>query len=126
MLYLITPPPVLLGLFVSFPIGVGTKEHGIKMLFASRRPPKLPIHCISVMESESRLVPAPKVPIAGKATSDLRSDIPISSGPSNIEDIRQPRSDEIEIWRILHIASNCDTVYSGRKGVVETLMRRGL
>jgi len=74
-------------------------------------------------------------PFAGIALTDLRSDIPITyltkfyeheEDLTGIESIKQPVSDEIFIWRILHVASNCDYVYSGRNNWVQALIDRGL
>lgn len=69
-------------------------------------------------------------PFAGLALTDHRSDIPLTylgnHNTGDIESIRQPVSDEITIWRVLHIASNCNYVYSGRNNWVQALIDRGL
>lgn len=70
-------------------------------------------------------------PFAGLALTTHTADIPLSylnyqHDNANIESIKQPVSDEIVIWRILHIASNCDYVYSGRNNWVQALIDRGL
>ena len=73
--------------------------------------------------------------LAGFATSDLRSDIPITSmdhgglGASyrTIESYyRRTKSNKISKWKILYMQSNCDTVMSGRSFVIEKLIERGL
>lgn len=64
---------------------------------------------------------------AGLALTDPQSDIPLSYG--NIHDIFQPKSNEIKVWRILHIASNCKPgvhVQSSRNRWVEALRDRNL
>lgn len=63
---------------------------------------------------------------AGLATLNLNSDIPMRV--STLRSAFQPRSKNIKIWRILHVASNCRDggVQSDRNHLVEVLTERGL
>mmetsp|Transcript_15322 Transcript_15322/g.27895 ORF Transcript_15322/g.27895 Transcript_15322/m.27895 type:complete len:369 (-) Transcript_15322:359-1465(-) len=105
--------------------------------------PKLPNTVYISRESPSRgrsHVLDSKGKHAGLAIMDLRSDIPVSilpetsevnaatmrTGRVGIESIHEPMSSEIFIWRILHVASNCESVTSGRNRWIEALIKRGL
>lgn len=66
-----------------------------------------------------------KKKVAGLATVDLSSDIPLAY-ISSLRYIYKPKSEEIKIYRIAHFASNCDNVQSNRNSVVEVLQKRGL
>lgn len=92
--------------------------------------PKKPNTVYISLESPSRCgmnVLGHKQQHAGLAVTDLRSDIPVTYLPSgSIDSIHKPKSSEISVWRVLHIASNCDYTFSSRNRWVEALVKRGL
>ena len=61
---------------------------------------------------------------AGLATTYLESDVPLAY--DRIETILKPKSETIKHWRVLHMASNCNSVQSDRNSLVEKLMKAGL
>lgn len=92
--------------------------------------PKFPNNIFITLESEGhaelRRKSLKRGPRAGLATTNFNSDIPLSYAPAGLKGIFQPKSDNIQIWRVLHVASNCDQVQSDRNILVELLASRGL
>lgn len=65
---------------------------------------------------------------AGLASVDFKSDIPLSYSYhlDRVGDIFRPRSENITVWKILHVARNCGNIISDRNVLLEKLMKRGL
>jgi len=91
--------------------------------------PKSPNNIFITLESQGHAGHATSLkrgPRAGLATTNFNSDIPLSYAPAGLKGIFQPKSSSIQIWRVLHVASNCDRVQSDRNILVELLASRGL
>ena len=108
--------------FVSFPESPNTPNDLVVCLESpGRKPYSDSIRLLDVDEH------------AGLATVDPNSDVPMSylNGSENrihsISYIYTPKSDEITIWRVLHVQANCGTdVSTDRMNVLQALMKRGL
>ena len=101
--------------------------------------PRMPNDLVVCIESPNRSPYSDSIQLldtdkhAGLATVDPNSDVPMSylNGSENrihsISYIYTPKSDEITIWRVLHVQANCGTgVSTDRMNLLRALMRRGL